>query len=176
MEEIEKFLISILIVNVKGQLGKIASFCGDNNLNILRLVLAAADRDDKIQRIIAYVEGKREDAEIVCEKLKNFDENTLKVTNFLTKDQYIEKELALIKVTMTNPSANKVMNLINTKDGKIIFSNQSIMVFKIEETEDNMNEIVNNLTDITKDIEVSRSGMVVMALNDHIDDIMISNL
>ena len=35
--------------------------------------------------------------------------------------------------------------------------------------EDKVNDFVNKLTDITKEVEISRSGMVAMALNDKID-------
>ena len=80
-KETEKSLVSVLALNIKGQLGKVTTFFSEHNFNILRLVLSAADKDDKIHKIIAYIEGDRKKVNEMCERLLNV-ENVLKVTNF----------------------------------------------------------------------------------------------
>lgn len=170
-EEIEKSLVSILVLNVKGQLGKIATFFSEHNLNILRLVLSAADKDDKIHKIIAYLEGNRKYVNEMCKCLIDV-ENVLKVNNFQTNYDYLEKEVCLIKILSSNSKVPEVMNLVTDLNGKTIFTNQKVIIYKIEDNEENVNKFVNKLTYITKDIEISRSGMVAMAINDHIDNVI----
>ena len=76
-KETERSLVSVLALNVKGQLGKITTFFSEHNLNILRLVLSAADKDDKIHRTIAYLEGDRKYVNDMCKELEKV-ENVVK--------------------------------------------------------------------------------------------------
>lgn len=167
-KEVEKSLVSILALNVKGQLGRMTTFFSEHNLNILRLVLSAADKHDKIHRTIAYLEGDRNYVNDMCKELEKV-ENVIKVVNFQTNDEYVEKEMCLIKISSYNDKIDKIINLVRDYEGKTIVSKEKITVFKVEGMEDEVNEFVNKLTDITKEVEISRSGMVAIALNDKID-------
>lgn len=167
-KESEKSLVSILALNVKGQLGRITTFFSEHNLNILRLVLSAADKDDKIHRTIAYLEGDRKYVNDMCKELEKV-ENVIKVVNFQTNDEYVEKEMCLVKISSYNNKIDKIMNLVREYEGQTIVSKEKITVFKIEGMEDNVNDFVNKLNEITKEVEISRSGMVAIALNDKID-------
>ena len=105
-----KSLVSILALNVKGQLGRMTTFFSEHNLNILRLVLSAADKDDKIHRTIAYLEGDRNYVNAMCKELEKV-ENVIKVVNFQTNDEYVEKEMCLIKISSYNNKIDNIMNL-----------------------------------------------------------------
>lgn len=170
-KELEKSLVSILALNVKGQLGRITTFFSEHGLNILRLVLSAADKNDKIHRTIAYLEGDRKYVNEMCKDLINV-ENVLKVTNFQTNDEYIEKEICLVKISANNNKISEVSSLISEIGGKTILVKNEIVIFKIEDMEDNVNKFVNEIIDMTEDIEISRSGMVAIAVNNNIDNIV----
>lgn len=170
-EEKEKSLVSVLALNVKGQLGRITTFFSEHNLNILRLVLSAADKDDKIHKTIAYIEGDRKKVDEMCKGLLDV-ENVLKVTNFQTNAEYIEKEVCLIKILNSESKASDVSNLVADASGRTIFTNQNITIYKIEDNEENVNDFVNRLVGITKNIEISRSGMIAMAIDDKIDNVI----
>ena len=167
-KETEKSLVSILALNVKGQLGRMTTFFSEHNLNVLRLVLSAADKDDKIHRTIAYLEGDREYVNNMCKELEKV-ENVIKVINFQTNDEYVEKEMCLIKISSYNEKIDKIMNLVREYEGQTIISKEKITVFKVEGMEDEVNTFVNKITEITKEVEISRSGLVAIALNDKID-------
>lgn len=171
MSEEEKSLVSVLVLNVKGQLGKVATFFSEHNLNILRLVLSAADKDDKIHKIIAYIEGDRKKVNEMCKGLLDV-ENVLKVTNFQTNSDYIEKEVCMVKILNSEAKAPDVSNLISDFNGRTIFTNQKITIYKVEDNEENMNDFVGKLVDITKNVELSRSGMVAMAIDNKIDNVI----
>ncbi|MDR2077480.1 MAG: acetolactate synthase small subunit [Rickettsiales bacterium] len=170
-KEIEKSLVTILIPNIKGQLAKISVFCAENNLNISRLTLSAADGNDKIQKIIAYLEGDRKNVNDMCKKILEID-TVLKVTNFQTNGEYIEKEICFIKILNKNSKLPMITNIVSDHSGKTIFGNNKITVFRIEDSEENVNAFVSKAIDITKDIEIARSGMVAIAINESIDSII----
>ena len=167
-KETERSLVSILALNVKGQLGRITTFFSEHNLNILRLVLSAADKDDKVHRTIAYLEGDRKYVNEMCKELEKV-ENVLKVTNFQTNDEYIEKELCLVKISSTNPQLQNIVNLVTNIGGRTLIMNDKVSIFKVEENEDLVNKFMNDANAITKEIEICRSGMVAIAINDNID-------
>lgn len=164
----ERSLVSVLALNVKGQLGRITTFFSEHNLNILRLVLSAADKDDKIHRTIAYLEGDRKYVNAMCKELEKV-ENVVKVTNFQTNEEYIEKEMCLVKISSYNEHLQDIVNLVTSMEGKTIYMNGKITIFKIENSEDIVNQFMANVVNITKDVEICRSGMVAIALDEKID-------
>ena len=171
-KETERSLVSILAFNVKGQLGRITTFFSEHNLNILRLVLSAADKDDKVHRTIAYLEGDRKYVNDMCKELENV-ENVIKVTNFQTNGEYIEKELCLVKISSNNKHLQDVLNLVNAIKGQTLVMDNKISIFKVEEREEVVNQFMIDVSSITKEVEICRSGMVAIAINDEIDGIEI---
>ena len=169
-KDTERSLVSILALNVKGQLGRMTTFFSEHNLNILRLVLSAADKDDKVHRTVVYLEGDRKYVNDMCKELEKV-ENVISVTNFQTDGEYIEKELCLIKISSSNKHLPDVVNLVNNLKGQTLVMDNKIAIFKIEEREEVVNDFMFNVSDLTKDVEFCRSGMVAIAINDKIDKI-----
>ncbi|GHU26797.1 hypothetical protein FACS1894152_2170 [Bacilli bacterium] len=174
-EQSEKSLVTILIPNIKGQLALVSKFCADNGINILRLTLSAADGEDKIQKIIAYLEGKRETVNEICKKLLEVD-TIIKVVNFQTNSEYIEKEICLVKILMNNPKFSSVSNTVADCNGKTIFSSANATIFAMEDNEEKVNDFVSKIAKLTLDIDISRSGMVAMSVDKNVDSIIKSDL
>ena len=170
-KETEKSLVSVLALNVKGQLGRITTFFSEHNLNILRLVLSAADKDDKIHRTIAYLEGDRKYVNDMCKELEKV-ENVVKVVNFQTNNEYIEKEVCLLKVSSYNPSLQSIINFSNNLNGRTLIMNGKITIIKIEGGEEEVTDFVNKVAELTKDVEICRSGMVAISLDEKIESLM----
>lgn len=173
-KETERSLVSVLALNVKGQLGKITTFFSEHNLNILRLVLSAADKDDKIHRTIAYLEGDRKYVNDMCKELEKV-ENVVKVVNFQTNSEYIEKEVCLLKVSSYNPSLQNIINFSNNLNGRTLIMNEKITIIKIEGGEEEVTDFVNKVAELTKDVEICRSGMVAIAIDEKIESLMMEN-
>ncbi|MDR1499271.1 MAG: acetolactate synthase small subunit [Rickettsiales bacterium] len=170
-KDISRTLVSILALNVKGQLGKIATFFSDNNLNVLRLVLSAADRDDRIHRTVAYLEGNRTIVDNMCEGLKRV-ENVIEVTSFKDSDEYVEKEICLIKMLSSDVAFPKAVELVNKQGGKVIFTKNKTIIFEVDDTENNINKFTSKLVQMTKNVEISRSGVVAMSKDDVINELV----
>lgn len=173
-KETERSLVSVLALNVKGQLGKITTFFSEHNLNILRLVLSAADKDDKIHRTIAYLEGDRKYVNDMCKELEKV-ENVVKVVNFQTNSEYIEKEVCLLKVSSYNPVLQNIINFSNNLNGRTLIMNEKITIIKIEGGEEEVTDFVNKVAELTKDVEICRSGMVAIAVDEKIESLMVKN-
>lgn len=173
-KETERSLVSVLALNVKGQLGKITTFFSEHNLNILRLVLSAADKDDKIHRTIAYLEGDRKYVNDMCKELEKV-ENVVKVVNFQTNSEYIEKEVCLLKVSSYNPSLQNIINFSNNLNGRTLIMNEKITIIKIEGGEEEVTDFVNKVAELTKDVEICRSGMVAIAVDEKIESLIMEN-
>ena len=173
-KETERSLVSVLALNVKGQLGKITTFFSEHNLNILRLVLSAADKDDKIHRTIAYLEGDRKYVNDMCKELEKV-ENVVKVVNFQTNSEYIEKEVCLLKVSSYNPALQNIINFSNNLNGRTLIMNEKITIIKIEGGEEEVTDFVNKVAELTKDVEICRSGMVAIAVDEKIESLMVEN-
>jgi acetolactate synthase-1/3 small subunit len=174
-KESERSLVTVLIPNIKGQLAMVSSFFAEHNINILRLTLSAADKDDKVQKIIAYLEGDRKNVSEVCEKLMDV-ETVLKLVNFQTNNEYVEKELCLIKILTGNSKLPNMANLVTDSGGKIAISNGNATIFALESNEESINDFVSKAVKVSKKIEISRSGMVVMGTDKNIDDLIEVNL
>ncbi|MDR2777743.1 MAG: acetolactate synthase small subunit [Rickettsiales bacterium] len=174
-KESEKSLVTILVPNIKGQLALVSTFFAEHSINILRLTVSAADRDDKVQKIIAYLEGNRKNVDEACEKLREVD-TILKLVNFQTNSEYVEKELCLIKILSENSKLSSLANLVTDFGGKVVFSNEKATIFALEDNEGNVNDFVNKAVKVSKKIEISRSGMVVMGVDKNIDDLIEINL
>jgi acetolactate synthase-1/3 small subunit len=160
----DKCLVSVLALNVKGELRKIISCLSDNGINILRLVLSAADLDDKIHRTIAYVECTKQDLEKAVEEIKR-TEDVIRVDYFWLSSEYIEKELCLIKMLSSDPTVPWVMNSVTELEGRVISTKNGMTIFQIEGSGESITDFLNQLTSFTKSVEVCRSGIVATSLD-----------
>lgn len=161
----ERSLVSVLALNTKGQLGRICNFFAENNLNILRLVLSAADKGDVIHRTIAYIEGDRKYVNEMCDKLRKM-ENVLDVENFMSNDNFIERELCLIKTLEADINYNNIVNLVYDYNGKMLIAKNGVIIFQLVDMEENISKFCKLLNRITNDIEVYRSGMLATSIKD----------
>jgi acetolactate synthase-1/3 small subunit len=167
MASINKSLISILALNIKGQLGRMTSCLANNGINILRLVLSAADLDDKIHRTIAYVESTEEGLDQAVAELKK-TEYVIRVDSFKLSSDYVEKELCLVKMFSSDPTVPWVMNTVTELEGRVISTKNGITIFQIEGSEASITDFLGQLTSFTKSVEVCRSGIVAASLDKNI--------
>jgi len=171
MSEIQnqKSLVSILADNKKGMLSKLTTFFASNDMNIESLTLSSADIENKIHRTTAYITGDRNRIDGLCKDMGKI-EGVHKVINFMS-NSFIERELGLIKIKVTNPSMPQITNLVNEQNGEIIFVNSEIMICQIEETEEKVDSFMSRAKEITNDIEILRTGIVAISLDADINNI-----
>ena len=148
------------------------SCISDNNINIDRLVLSAADIEDRVHRTIMYVEGEKDDILNATRQLEGM-EGVIKVNLFFTNEDYVEKELCLVKMLSAEPTVSWVMNSVSELEGRTISTKNGVMIFQLEGTEEQITDFINQLTSFTKNVEVIRSGMVATSTNKEIVNLQV---
>lgn len=166
INEDEKSLITVIIHNVKGSLSKITGYCAENNMNIERLVLANFKTDNKLHRVIMYITGDRKRINSLIEGFKKL-EVVADASNFQA-NQYLERELMLIKIKSNSEYLPKISDLVNNYNGKTILVNNEIMIFQFTNEEEINNELMERLEleATNNDVEVLKSGVVATSLDD----------
>lgn len=168
INESEKNLISVIIHNVKGSLSKITAYCAENNMNIERLVLSNFKTDNQLHRVIIYITGDRKRINSLIDGFKKLDV-VVDASNFQA-NQYLERELMLIKVKSNSEFLPKISDLANGYNGRMILVNDKVMVFQFTNDEETNDELMQRLelANVKNDIEILKSGVVATSADERI--------
>lgn len=164
INEDEKSLLSVVIKNVKGSLTKVTSYCAENNMNIERLVLSNFKMDNMEHRVILYITGDRKRINSLVDGLRQIDV-VVRVSNFQANN-YIERELILVKVKESDPQLQRIMDLVGDYNGNTILFKNKIIIFQFVNDEEKNNELMERLEHISNEIEILKSGIVATSLDD----------
>lgn len=162
--ENELSLITLIIQNTKGVLAKVAAFCSENGMNIEKLTLSNFKADNKQQRIVLYVSGNRVRINNLLESFKQIPE-VIDVRNFQS-NQYLERELFLLKIKENNPHLPKISELVNEYNGSTIFFRNGIIIFQFINEEDKNDELTQRVENLSSDVEILKGGIIATSLND----------
>lgn len=168
INENEKSLVSVIIHNVKGSLSKVTGYCAENNMNIERLVLSNFKTDNQLHRVIMYITGDRKRINSLIDGFKKL-EVVVDASNFQA-NQYLERELMLIKVKSNSEFLPKISDLANEYEGRVILVNDKIMIFQFTNDEEVNEELMKRLelANVKNDIEILKSGVVATSIDDKI--------
>ena len=169
----QKSLISLIVKNEKGVLAKISDLLGKANINIEKLVVSTIDVEGTVSKIIFYLTGNRETVNDFFEKNIKTLPAVLKINNFVANGGFVEKELLIIKISQTNINFTEINSIVSSNDGKIIFIDEHIVIYQIISDSDKIDESVKKILFLTKEVEISRSGIVAMDFNKKLDDFTI---
>ena len=165
INENEKSLLSVVINNVKGSLTKVTGYCAANNMNIERLVLSNFKLNNLQHRVILYITGDRQRINSLLDGLRKLDV-VVSASNFQANN-YIERELILVKVKEDNPQISRIMDLVSDYNGSTILYRNDIIIFQFINEEEKNNELMERLENLTDEIEVEvlKSGLVATSLD-----------
>lgn len=163
INENEKSLLSVVINNVKGSLTKVTGYCAANNMNIERLVLSNFKLNNLQHRVILYITGDRQRINSLLDGLRKLDV-VVSASNFQANN-YIERELILVKVKEDNPQISRIMDLVSDYNGSTILYRNDIIIFQFINEEEKNNELMERLENLTDDIEILKSGLVATSLD-----------
>jgi len=154
-----KYTISVLVENQFGVLARIAGLFSGRGFNIDSLSVGETD-DPTISRITLVVTGNDTIIEQVMKQLNKLID-VIKV-NDLTKDEFIDRELALIKVNADGKSRSQIMQIVDVFRGNIVDVAATTITVEITGDEDKVLGIMNLLRDFGIR-EVVRSGKIAIA-------------
>ncbi|HLE08806.1 MAG TPA: acetolactate synthase small subunit [Thermodesulfobacteriota bacterium] len=151
--------ISVLVTNEFGVLSRIAGLFSGRGFNIESLCVAEST-DPKVSRMTIVTTGDDRIVEQITKQLNKLI-SVIKVHD-LTGEEYIERELALIKVNSTPENRAEILSIVDIFRAKVV--DVSPRTYTIEITGDE--EKIQAITELLRPFgvkEVVRTGRVAMA-------------
>ena len=158
MSEKQHVIISILVSNHFGVLMRISSLFTRRGYNIDSLTVGETS-DPKFSRMtITTTVDEDTKEQIVNQLAKIFDVKKIKVMDM---DSTIEKELMLIKISITNDTRTEIMNAINLYMGKIVDLTPESITIEITAEQSKLNDFVKYLEPYGI-LELCRTGITAI--------------
>ncbi|MFH1594338.1 MAG: acetolactate synthase small subunit [Candidatus Omnitrophota bacterium] len=113
----DKFTLSVLVENKFGVLARIAGLFSARGFNIDSLAVAETE-DPTMSRMIMVVSADAKTLEQIKKQLNKVID-VIKVID-LTKKDYIDRELVLIKVKIDSKTRDKVIQVVDSLNAKVV--------------------------------------------------------
>lgn len=154
-----KHTISVLVENQFGVLARISGLFSGRGFNIDSLSVGETE-DATISRITLVVKGDDVILEQIMKQLNKLVD-VIKV-NDLTEDEFIDRELALIKVRSDGKTRSEIMQVVDIFRGKIVDVAPQSLTVEVTGAEDK----VQGMMDLLREFgikEVVRSGKIAIS-------------
>lgn len=151
--------ISVLVKNQSGVLSRVSNLFSARGYNIDSLVVGVTD-DPAVSRITLVVKG---DDRVIDQVEKQLNKliDVLKVSD-LTNDDFIARDLALIKVKAEPHTRSQVMEIVQCFDGKIVDVALKSFIIEVTGKESKINAAVELLRNYGI-LEMVRTGEVAIS-------------
>ncbi|RTR39601.1 acetolactate synthase small subunit [Shewanella canadensis] len=153
-------IISVLLENQPGALSRVVGLFSQRGYNIETLTVAPTD-DITLSRLnISLVADEAALEQIEKQLHKLID--TLKVSN-ITESDHIERELALVKVKAKGSMREEIKRTAEIFRGQVVDITADLYTVQLTGTSEKLDAFITAVGDVTKVVEVSRSGVVGIA-------------
>ena len=146
-----KRVISLLMENQPGALSRVVGLFSQRGYNIESLIVAPTE-DTSLSRLTMTTEGDTRVIEQITKQLNKLID-VVKVVD-LSKEDYVGRELLLVKLEMTEESKNQVQDL----GGEILFKNDSLLTAEFVGNSEDLDKTMIALTKLNP-LEVVRTGL-----------------
>jgi acetolactate synthase I/III small subunit len=159
-----KHTISVLVENHFGAFDRIATMFSGKGFNLRSISIGETEIPD-ISRMTVVTEG---DNQILDQIVKQLDRliDTIKVID-LTSAYHVERELALIKVSLQKGTMEQIKNINDIFRGNIVDITNNSMTIEITGPPDKIDATVNVLMPFGI-MEMARSGIVALTRGEQI--------
>lgn len=160
MNQQETHTISVLVDNKFGVLARVAGLFSGRGYNITSLTVNET-QDPKLSQMTIVTKGDENVIEQIDSQLNKLVD-VIKVED-LTNQNFIERELALIKVNVTDANKkSQIIQLVEIFEGKIVTVHKNELGIELSGRADKVNDFVVLLADFGE-IKVARSGRVALS-------------
>jgi acetolactate synthase-1/3 small subunit len=153
-----KHIIAVIVENKSGVLTRIAGLFSRRSFNIDSLSVGATDNPE-YSRMTITVQGDRDVLEQVIKQLSKLI-NVIRVSE-LDPAESLERELAVIKVSVDRESRSEIMQIVNIFRARIIDVSQRSMIIEVTGDEEKVEAIIQLLRQFGIK-ELARTGKVSM--------------
>ncbi|MGL4474215.1 MAG: acetolactate synthase small subunit [Shewanella sp.] len=155
-------IISILLENQPGALSRVVGLFSQRGYNIETLCVAPTD-DVTLSRLTITVVAD----DSVLEQIEKQLHKLIDVLKVACIDgDFIERELALIKVKAHGEQREEVKRTADIFRAQIVDVNARLYTIQITGTSEKLDAFIRTLSEATKVVEVSRSGVVGLCRGD----------
>ena len=154
-----RHVISALVMNEPGVLANVAGMFAARGFNIDSLVVGRTESPE-LSRMTVVVDGDDNTVEQVRKQLAKLVP-VVKVRNF-TGAAYVERDLALVTVTVPAEKRGEIVELVNLFRGKIIDVAKDSVMIEISGTESKLESLIDLLRPYGIK-ELARTGVIAMA-------------
>ncbi|MEK6645557.1 MAG: acetolactate synthase small subunit [Candidatus Firestonebacteria bacterium] len=151
--------ISVLVENKAGVLSRVSGLFSGRGFNIESLTVGETE-DPTVSRMTIVVAGDDIILEQITKQLNKLID-TIKVID-LTKENFINRELALIKVTAASADRSEIMQIVNIFRAKIVDISPKTFTIEATGSEDKVNALINILKGFGIK-EMVRTGTVALS-------------
>jgi acetolactate synthase-1/3 small subunit len=134
-----KHTISLLVENKPGVLSRVAGLFSGRGFNIESLSVAETI-DPNISRMTILTTGNDQILEQITKQLNKLI-NVIKVVDFKS-NEYVARELALIKVTVTEGTRSEVLSIVDIFRGKVVDVSSESYTIEITGDEEKVQAII----------------------------------
>jgi len=153
-----KHTISILVEQEFNALSRIIGLFSGRGFKIDSISFGSAE-ESGISRLTITTKGDEKVIDQITRQLEKLVD-VIKVTD-LTNEPFVDRELALIKVSVTKKNSIEIIQVANVFRGAIIDISQQSMTIEITGKEDKVNAAIEMLYQFGL-IEVARTGIVAL--------------
>ncbi|MBN1271904.1 MAG: acetolactate synthase small subunit [Candidatus Aminicenantes bacterium] len=157
-EKFKDHIISILVYNKPGVAAKICGLITRRGFNI-ESFNGGKEKDKDMFRIVIVVKGDDRSIEQIQKQLNKVLE-TVKVTPIDQKYK-VEREMALVKIKLSDGSRNDIFQLVEIFKGKIVDTHPAGIVAEITGTTEKIDAFIDLIPNNSL-LMISRSGIVAM--------------
>ena len=158
VSEANRHVISVLVENRFGVLARIASLFSGRGFNIDSLTVAETEEPD-VSRMTIVSTGDEQIIEQITKQLNKLID-VIKVSD-LTGSQYIDRELALIKVSAENQARGEIIQIVDIFRAHIVDVSPTTLMIETTGDEEKLRAIIDMLSPYGIQ-EIVRTGKIAM--------------
>ena len=138
MSELKK-TISVIVENQPGVLARVAGLFSGRNFNIESLAVGETERHD-VSRMTIVASGEEIVLDQIIKQLNKLVD-TIKVVD-MTGDDFVEREMALIKVNIKGKNKDDLMHSINIFKAEVLDATSDTYLIEITDTDERINSFL----------------------------------
>ncbi|NPV38390.1 Acetolactate synthase small subunit [Brevinematales bacterium NS] len=153
-----QYTLSVLVENHFGVLARIAGLFSARGFNIVSLSVAETE-DPTVSVMTIVVDGDNRVVDQVKKQLNKLIE-VIKVRD-LTEEEYVERELALIKVGVNATKRREIIEIADVFKGKVVDISHTTITIEVTGSEEKVDAIIELLKSYGI-IEMARTGKIAL--------------
>ncbi|UAK26432.1 acetolactate synthase small subunit [Sphingomonas nostoxanthinifaciens] len=157
----ERHTLSVTVANEPGILARIAGLFAGRGYNIESLTVAEVTEDETVSRITIATSGPPAVIEQIIAHLDRLPP-VHKVTDLTATAPYVERELALVKVTGTGDHRIEALRLAEVYRARVVDATISSFIFEVTGGPEKIDKFLELMREVGL-IEVARTGVAAIA-------------